>query len=55
MSQAACFSKVCNVWAPMYRQITVNGLGQVNTTDPGAYTVAYNSTLSDWNDFHGPP
>ncbi len=51
MDQAARFSKVCNVWAPMYRQITVSGLSQANTTDPGAYTVAYDSVLSDWNDF----
>ena len=25
MDQAARFSSVCNVWAPMYRQITVHG------------------------------
>jgi hypothetical protein len=49
--QAARFSSVCNVWAPMYRQITVHGLSQANTSDPGAYTVAYNSVLSDWKDF----
>ena len=51
MSQAARFSKQCNVWAPMYRSITVNGLGQANSTDPGAYTVAYDSVLSAWTDF----
>ncbi len=60
MDQAARFSKDCNVWAPMYRQITVNGLGAANSTDPGAYAVAYDSVLSDWNDFitnydHGAP
>lgn len=53
ITQAARFSSVCNVWAPMYRQITVHGLGQANTSDPGAYTVAYNSVLSDWKDFMG--
>jgi CDGSH-type Zn-finger protein len=51
MDQAARFSSVCNIWAPMYHQITVHGLSQANTTDPGAYTVAFNSVLSDWNDF----
>ncbi len=51
MDQLARFSSVCKVWAPMYRQITVHGLSQANTTDPGAYTVAYNSVLSDWKDF----
>jgi hypothetical protein len=60
MDQAARFSEVCNVWAPMYRQVTVNGLGKANSTDPGAYTVAYDSVLADWNDFiknddHGRP
>ncbi len=44
----------------MYRQITVDGLGRANTTDPGAYTVAYRSVLADWRDFitdydHGHP
>jgi hypothetical protein len=51
MDQAARFSSVCNVWAPMYRQITVHGLGLANTSDPGAYTVAYKSVLADWKDF----
>ncbi len=50
-AQAARFSSVCNVWAPMYRQITVQGLTQANGADPGAYTVAYNSVLADWKDF----
>jgi hypothetical protein len=51
IAQAARFSKVCNVWAPMYRQVTVSGLSQANTTDPGAYQVAYDSVLADWTDF----
>ncbi len=50
-AQAARFSKDCNVWAPMYEQVTVSGLSQANTTDPGAYTVAYDSVLADWTDF----
>jgi hypothetical protein len=51
IDQAQRFSQVCNVWAPMYRQVTVSGLSQANSTDPGAYTVAYDSVLSAWNDF----
>lgn len=51
VAQAARFSKVCNVWAPMYQQVTVTGLSVANSTDPGAYTVAYDSVLSAWNDF----
>jgi len=50
-AQAARFSSVCNVWAPMYRQITVHGLTRANGADPGAYTVAYKSVLADWKDF----
>jgi Protein of unknown function (DUF3089) len=50
-AQAGRFSSVCNVWAPMYRQITVHGLTSANGADPGAYTVAYNSVLADWKDF----
>ena len=51
MAQAARFSQVCNVWAPMYRQITVAGLHSASGggTDPG--TIAYDSVLSDWKDF----
>jgi hypothetical protein len=49
--QAARFSSVCDVWAPMYRQITVNGLSVANTTDPGAYGIAYRSVLAAWRDF----
>jgi hypothetical protein len=51
MSQAARFSKDCNVWAPMYNQVTVSGLALANSTDPEAYTIAYDSVLSAWNDF----
>jgi hypothetical protein len=60
LSQAAQFSRVCNVWAPMYRQRTevdlLKGLGG----DPAADQVAYESVLSGWNDFlahddHGRP
>jgi hypothetical protein len=51
MDQASRFSKHCNVWAPMYKSITVSGLAQANSTDPGAYTVAYDSVLSAWTDF----
>jgi hypothetical protein len=51
MDQASRFSKQRNVWAPMYKSVTVNGLAQANSTDPGAYTVAYNSVLSAWTDF----
>jgi hypothetical protein len=47
--QAARFSQVCDVWAPMYKQITVNAL--IGGKYKGSGTVAYNSVLSAWDDF----
>ncbi len=49
-AQAARFSQVCDVWAPMYRQITVGGLGQAYI-DPAPGKIAYSSLLSAWKDF----
>lgn len=58
--QASQFSRVCNVWSPMYRQAT-----QVALADHAAFTApviatAYNSLLSAWKDYlahdnHGHP
>jgi len=50
MDQAARFSQVCDVWAPMYRQITVDGLGKAYI-DPAPGNIAYASLLSAWKDF----
>ncbi len=50
MDQAALFSQVCDVWAPMYRQITVDGLGKAYI-DPAPGKIAYSSLLSAWKDF----
>lgn len=45
VQQARMFSRVCNVYAPMYRQETI----------PGVYTeyteIAYQSALSGWKDY----
>ena len=46
--QAERFSQVCDVWAPMYRQVTLSallagGLPAINT--------AYQSLLGTWNDY----
>ncbi|HEY2667481.1 MAG TPA: DUF3089 domain-containing protein [Actinomycetota bacterium] len=48
--QAAQFSKLCNVWAPMYRQRTMT---QWPTTgfDADAAAVEYSSFSSAWNDY----
>ena len=50
--QAAPFSQVCQVWAPMYRQTTVGLLlrGFAALT-PRHDDVAYDSLLSAWKDF----
>jgi hypothetical protein len=55
--QAARFSQVCRVWAPMYRQRTVASLFK---NQPGANQVAYESVLAGWKDYlahdnHGRP
>ena len=60
IAQAAPFSQVCRVWAPMYRQRTLSSLAQGLGADPGANTVAYQSLLSAWDDYlahdnHGRP
>jgi hypothetical protein len=60
VSQAAQFSQVCNVWAPMYRQRTAADLLKGLGGDPAADQVAYDSLLSGWKDYlahdnHGRP
>ena len=44
-AQAARFSSVCRVWAPMYRQVTLSALF---TGGLPAVNTAYDSLLSDW-------
>jgi hypothetical protein len=44
-AQAARFSSVCRVWAPMYRQVTLPALLTGGLT---ALNTAYDSLLSDW-------
>ncbi len=56
-SQAARFSSVCRVWAPMYRQVTLSALV---TGGLAALNTAYDSLLSDWQYYlqhlnHGRP
>lgn len=63
IAQAAPFSQVCRVWAPMYRQETETDLvgpgGTINA-DEVAENIAYASLLSAWQDYlahdnHGRP
>jgi hypothetical protein len=55
IDQAAPFSRVCNVFAPMYRQATWPsvdaGLKGNESTLRDTFSVGYNSLLSAWNDF----
>jgi hypothetical protein len=50
-SQAAPFSSVCRVYAPIYRQRTVSSLTAGLGSDPHADAVAYASLLAGWNDY----
>ena len=47
--QAARFSEVCRVWAPMYRQLTLMG---INGTPPaGALELAYGDVKAAWAEY----
>jgi Protein of unknown function (DUF3089) len=46
--QAAQFSRVCRVWAPMYRQFTVDGLAQLSGT---VIATAYASLKTAFEDY----
>ncbi len=47
--QAAMFSRVCRVYAPMYRQLTLTNIGGAAT--PTQQALAYNSMRSAWEDY----
>jgi hypothetical protein len=51
VAQAAQFSQVCNVWAPIYRQRTSTDLEKGLGGDPAANQVAYASLLAAWRDY----
>lgn len=51
VAQASRFSRVCRIWAPMYRQRTEASLRQGLGNDPQADAVAYDSLLSGWKDY----
>ena len=46
-AQASRFSSACNVWAPMYRQVTLSALG----SGPATAKVAYDSLHAGWEDY----
>ena len=53
VAQAARFSQVCSVWAPVYRQRTAASEAAGLGSDPRADTVAYASVLSAWQRLPG--
>ena len=48
VAQAARYSQVCRVYAPMYRQVTIVGLFN-RSAAPG--NIAFNGVLSAWKDY----
>jgi hypothetical protein len=64
VAQAAWFSQVCDVWAPMYRQVTLDEiLAEIlgpKSVRAGPQAIAYASLLAVWRDYlanfnHGRP
>lgn len=51
--QAARFSQVCNVYAPMYRQVTLRAIlsGGSATVTPEEREAGYTDVLNAWNEF----
>ncbi len=49
--QASQFSRVCRVFAPMYRQLTLKAITSPNAGLVGAAKIAYDGVLSAWRDY----
>jgi Protein of unknown function (DUF3089) len=47
-AQAARYSQVCNVYAPMYRQVTISGIGHRN---PKASAIAQADVVKAWHTY----
>jgi Protein of unknown function (DUF3089) len=60
VAQMSQFSRVCNVWAPMYRQATLAAIASGAALQEPVVATAYDSLLSAWKDYlvhdnHGRP
>jgi hypothetical protein len=51
--QAARFSQVCKVWAPMYRQLTLVGIADPSKITAAARATAYRSLRAGWREYLG--
>lgn len=49
--QAARFSEVCDVYAPVYRQLTLQGISSPESLDPAAVKLAYGDVLKAWREY----
>ena len=49
--QASRYSPLCRVYAPMYRQITLEGISDPSNVSPHAEEVAYKSALRAWKTY----
>jgi hypothetical protein len=49
VNQARQFSRICDVYAPVYRQYTLDALG--GSISDEVRDIAYNSALDAWNDY----
>ncbi len=48
ITEASEFSRLCRIWAPMYRQVTVFGNGN---PFHGSYSLEYEDVLAAWHDY----
>jgi Protein of unknown function (DUF3089) len=51
VDQASRFSQVCNVYSPMYRQVTLAGLAAGFAHNSSIQSIAYDSLLTGWDSF----
>lgn len=49
--QAARFSEDCNVYAPVYRQLTLSAISGTEPVDESARELAYGDVLSAWREY----
>jgi hypothetical protein len=50
-NQAARFSQVCRVYAPVYPQLTLSAIGGSGAANPQARVTAYTGVLSAWKEY----
>ena len=51
VNQAARFSSVCRVFAPVYRQVTLTALGDGHFGDAKAQAIAYADVVNAWEEY----